>query len=177
MSEPVDFLFLDLETTGLDPTRCAIIEVAAVLTKPNLVPYASFERLVYPAAGACWEEVAAGMHAKGDLLRQLFDHRLYLPAGVEADFTFWLKEQLGETKAHLAGNSVHFDRGFLKQHMPLVLKHLTHRHLDVTSVRLAAVAAGCPEMPKREVAHRAMADIDASLDELRHYLAALKARP
>lgn len=41
-------LWLDLETTGLDPMKEHVLEVAAVLTRDNLVEVAAFESVIAP---------------------------------------------------------------------------------------------------------------------------------
>jgi hypothetical protein len=62
----------------------------------------------------------------------------------------------------LAGNSVHFNRGFLRRDMPSFEGLLGHRHLDVSSHLITARAYGSNPM-KLPPAHRALADVGQSV--------------
>ena len=42
-----DYLWLDCEMTGLNHKTCRIVEVACILTKDDLVPYARWEAIIY----------------------------------------------------------------------------------------------------------------------------------
>ena len=64
----------------------------------------------------------------------------------------------------LAGASVHFDHDFLKVHMPHFASLLSHKHYDVSAIKLFAQSRGMPKGPKAE-AHRAAADVLASVEE------------
>lgn len=69
-------------------------------------------------------------------------------------------------KPVLAGASVHFDHGFLKALSPEVGARFSHRHYDVSAVKLFAQSLGMPKLPKAE-AHRAIEDIDESVAHAR----------
>lgn len=180
-----DFLFLDLETTGLDPAHCRIAEVACALTKDDFEPYAWFRGVCNidtdpdagPARGngfAIWEPVAWRMHNGNGLLEDIRTAYgpVYSPGStcpVGEDLFRFLAERLGNRQANLAGNSIHFDRSFILRAWPRVAWFLTHRHLDVSSLRLAGMAQGRPKF-EGEPAHRALADVRASLAELHYWL-------
>lgn len=161
-----DFLFLDLETTGLDPQRCHVIEVACVLTRDDFVPYAEFEAIVRPPPSSVWQQEALDMHKASGLER--LTHSGISSYMVSVQLDEFLRTHLDGRRANLAGNSVHFDRGFL-EHWPNVFCHLTHRHLDVSSLRLLGEALGLPKLESGEKPHRAMADVRHSLRELRYW--------
>lgn len=67
---------------------------------------------------------------------------------------------------YLAGNSVHFDRRFLRALDRELDKRFSHRHYDVSAVKLFAMSLGMPPVLKAE-AHRAVADIDESVTHAR----------
>jgi oligoribonuclease len=173
-----DYLFLDLETTGLDQKRCRIIEVACVLTRDDFVPYAEFERVVWQPmitpSSRCWEDVAFSMHKASGLYDLAANSDLDLTDCGRELLTF-LGEHLGERKANLAGNSVHFDRSFLTEYAPDIFPFLTHRQLDVSSLRLLGESLGLPKFDGGKKPHRAMADVRHSLRELAHWIKALRA--
>lgn len=164
------FLFLDLETTGLNPKNCRIIEIAAILTDENFSAIDKFESLIYQNANVGWEDVALKMHKDSGLF-DLVNKDGILEKDVEAKFSYFLNDHfLPKRKPfNLAGNSVHFDRGFLLGQMPSIEKYLTHRHLDVSSVRLLMQACGVKSFNDSRPAHRAMDDITNSVNELLYY--------
>jgi oligoribonuclease len=169
------FLFLDLETTGLDPTRCKIIEVACVITGSDFVPRAAFESVIPESVdpqNGIWEHVAWQMHRKSGLLDLVSEARVRgsFEARPDRKLFLFLSQHLEARRANLAGNSVHFDRSFLAHQWPHMMSFLTHRHLDVSSIRLAHMAQGKPKFEAGEAPHRAMADVTHSLVELRHWM-------
>lgn len=167
------FVFVDFETTGLDEQTCAPIELAVVVTDERLVELGSVESLIAPRPGCVWEEAAREMHDRSGLARDAIDYGIPLVSIVS-----WLAERLvdfrePDVSLHLAGNSVHFDRRFLKRYFPAVEALLHHRHLDVSSVRMLAEAAGHPPLTG-DKPHRAMADVRRSLGDARQFLGVLR---
>ena len=85
-------------------------------------------------------------------------------------------------RALLAGNSVHFDKAFLrKEPYAKVIDHLSYRILDVTAIKEAA-KRWCDEdllqrLPAKEGLHRAKEDILDSIAEARYYREAIFQRP
>lgn len=167
------FVFLDFETTGLDEQVCAPIELAVVVADERLAELGSCESLIMPPLAAVWEPAALEMHARSGLAGLARGYGI-TPGGAED----WLRERLAEFREpgvslHLAGNSVHFDRRFLKRYFPAVEALLHHRHLDVSSIRMLAEAAGHPPLDG-EKPHRAMADVRRSLEDARRFLGVLQ---
>ncbi len=62
----------------------------------------------------------------------------------------------------LAGSSIHFDHAFLAVHMPRFAARLSHRHYDVSAIKLFCQSLGADKFPKAE-AHRAKDDIAESI--------------
>lgn len=170
MTKILPFLFLDLETTGLDPYGQQIIEIAAGTVDQDFEIVEFFEAVIFTALGeACWEPPAAAIHRASGLMEEV--KRGKLISSVCGDFLQWLDWVMVNQeidRLNLAGNSIHFDRGFLNVHMPEVLPRLTHRHLDVSSFRLLGQAIDVPEF-KADRPHRARADLERTLAELAHY--------
>lgn len=155
------YLWLDLETTGLDPATDVILEVAAVVTGPDLIERASFEAVIQ-FRGEIEREFVRRMHTASGLLDAC--------RGGEdlADVEAVLLELVGAHewqagKPILAGSSVHFDRGFVRARMPEIDRVLHHRHLDVSAVRMACEDAGRKFAWRGEQRHRAMLDITESI--------------
>ena len=171
-----DYLWADCEMTGLDNKNCRIIEVACLLTKDDLVPYAKFEALVYQNPHVGWEQVAREMHEKSGLFDLIQEEGLD-ERGVVAELVFWLKTNVGRNLVNLAGNSVHFDRGFMVEQWPEIKPFLSHRHLDVSSFKIYAEGQGIKKFSATMPAHRAMDDIEHSIKEFQYYLSELKKLP
>lgn len=173
-----DYLWLDLETTGLDPKRCRIIEVAAMLTKDDMVPYARYESIVYQNPNVAWDQVAQEMHVKSGLYGRVQtegkDERV-----VVNDLLSYLIENFKkpDKKLILAGNTVHFDRSHISEQWPVFMPWLSHRHLDVSSFKVFAEGRGIKKHSTETPAHRAMDDILNSQKEFAYYLAEIKKLP
>lgn len=167
--------FLDFETTGLDPDAHSPIEVAALVTDDRLNELGRFESLIVPSPWGLWDATAREMHERSGLKTIVEAHGQRVEA-VAVQLSKFLSECVPPTaQLHLAGNSVHFDRGFLRRYFSVLERRFHHRHLDVSSIRLAAeVFTEAPSLGG-EKPHRAMADVLRSIDELRHWRAALRA--
>ena len=78
--------------------------------------------------------------------------------------------------APLCGNSIATDRGFLARDMPALDEHLHYRMIDVSSIKELA-RRWYPRVyyaqPAKGLAHRALADIHESVQELAYYRRAL----
>lgn len=172
-----DYLWLDCEMTGLNNKTCRIIEVAALLTKDDLIPYARWEALVYQNPHVGWEQVAMEMHKKNGLFaamqRRGLDERDAIKSFIE-----WLESYTGSNQLlNLAGNSVHFDRNFLVEQWPEIKPFLSHRHLDVSSFKIYAEGQGVRKFDLNPSTHRAMDDIEHSLKEFAYYITEIKKLP
>lgn len=173
-----DYLWLDLETTGLDPKTRRIIEVACILTKDDMVPYGSYESVVYQNPNVGWDDVAKEMHQKSGLFNRVQtegkDERVVI-----TDLTSFLINFLKkpDKKIILAGNTVHFDRSHISEQWPVFMPWLSHRHLDVSSFKVYAEGLGVKKHSTETPAHRAMDDIQNSLKEFAYYVAEIKKLP
>lgn len=170
------FLFLDLETTGLDQARDSIIEAAWAFTDEAFnVIGTSRSFLVEPKT---WGDLFAAvrdnaflrdMHTKSGLLSDLtygvpvHIHRVDDALAADID------ELPDHESLHLAGFSVHFDRGFLAANgFEAALERMHHRHLDLSAVKLLFDGLGVPySKPVNPNPHRARADVFESIEQAR----------
>jgi DNA polymerase III epsilon subunit-like protein len=142
---------VDVETTGLDPERCGILEIGAVA----LVSGAEFSALCSVPFGARIE--ARALEVNGVRYEDLHDRSHPLDWRCVVEFDAWCRER-GLTL--LAGMNPSFDLGFLKaagrrairdeRGEPFVpIPAFPHRTLDMHSVAVAwAVRHGVP-VPER----------------------------
>lgn len=170
-------IWIDIETTGLVPSDGHILEVAVVATTADReyreIASQSWVVAHDPDRLGMAPEVFE-MHTKNGLiddLRSVFATPL---AKVESDLckfiAFFGDQPPG--RAPVAGSSVHFDREWLELHMPRVMRMFSHRCYDASGLLQLARDCGHPIAKSAEPAHRALADIRASI-QLARAVAAL----
>lgn len=166
------FVWLDLEMTGLDPLECAIIEIGVILTGPDLVPKAEFERVIWQPEEvlARMEPVVREMHSRNGLADKVRQSTMSLRVA-EREVVGLLTEHCGVGEGVLCGSSIHTDRRFLVHHMPMLDRYLHYRQVDVTSLKLLAQAwyPNLVQPRKPPSGHTALADLRASISELQYY--------
>lgn len=162
--------WLDLETTGLEPGLGSILEIALVITTGDLVPLASFTSLVKPVTDLTeMDDYVRQMHLGNGLLDRV--HQAPRRYEVQLDAVQFM-ERNSWGKYPLAGSTVSFDRAWLNVHMPELEKKFSYRHVDVSSFKEMAHRWNPPayrSRPQGKPAHRALADIMQSIEELKHY--------
>lgn len=167
-------VFIDFETTGLDPINHEPIEVAVVVTDDRFVEQAAFECLILPdSIPERWDAAAREMHERSGLASLAVVRgakRHHVRAGLAA----FLRRFADAGLLHLAGNSVHFDRSFLAGHFPDVERMFHHRHLDVSSIRMLGERITTMPPLSGPKPHRAMQDVRASISELAYWTEAIR---
>lgn len=161
------YLWIDLETTGFDPERCGIIEVAAILTTDRMNVIEVYESLV-DAGSHHWEDGAIKMHQKNGLIARRFTSASKHIGTIERDILRMLDER-GVKRPMLAGSSVHFDRTFIHNDMQGLDEALHYRHLDVSAIAemMRGLGYELPELPPPN--HTALSDIHGSIKLFRHW--------
>ena len=149
--------WLDVETTGLNPDKDTLERPFNV--GPIRNPAFRF------ADVAALSPYILDMHTKNGLLAACARSTTTV-AEIEEHLLTLVPEVTGDDKPTLAGSSVHFDHGFLRVHMPRLAARFSHRHYDVSAVKLFCRSLGMTKVPKAE-AHRARADILESIEHAR----------
>ena len=168
-------LWVDLEMTGLDPEKDRILEVAAIATGWDLEPMAEMTAVVkVPESlmrkrmvGEFWEKNAESRDA---LMEQNAEGGDVLE--VQKQLLQFVEQYLGK-EIILAGNSIHQDRKFIDREWPELAQRLHYRMLDVSAWKVYFEGAKGKKFVKRE-AHRALDDIQGSIEELKWYLSFMK---
>ena len=164
-------VWIDLEMTGLNAATDGILEIAAVVTGPDLQPLVEVERVVSVPDEYLerMSERVRRMHTENGLLDAVRKGGLPLREAERQVLTA-IAPYSPAGEGLLAGNSVFHDWRFLARHMPRLEQHLHFRHVDIGTIS-AMVNAWFPhlEYPQGPINHRAMADVKASIDELRYY--------
>jgi oligoribonuclease len=175
-------VWIDCEMTGLDYVADALIEVAALVTDFDLnVLGEGIDLVVKPPAEALenMSDFVRSMHEKSGLLAQL-ENGITL-AEAEQQVLAYVKDQCGEqSRPPLAGNSVATDRTFLARDMPTLEAFLHYRNVDVSSIKELSrrwYPRAYFQSPAKRGNHRALADIQESIEELRYYREAIFVPP
>jgi oligoribonuclease len=175
-------VWIDCEMTGLDLVADALIEVAALVTDSQLnLLGTGVDVVIRPPDEAIEQmgDVVRDMHTTSGLLKELPGGMTLADAetAVLDYIRTWVPDQ---RKAPLAGNSVATDRGFLTRDMPTLEGHLHYRIVDVSSIKELA-RRWYPRVyfasPSKRGGHRALADIQESIEELKYYREALFVPP
>jgi oligoribonuclease len=168
-------VWIDCEMTGLDLGKDKLIEVAALVTDPDLTVLGEGIDLVVHADDAALDampEIVRDMHAKSGLTEEVRRSSITLAEAEEAVLAY-IKEFVPNPRtAPLCGNSIATDRGFLARDMPTLDSHLHYRMIDVSSIK-ELCRRWYPRVyfgqPAKGLAHRALADIRESIRELEYY--------
>jgi oligoribonuclease len=168
-------VWIDCEMTGLDLGKDALIEVAALVTGPDLDVLGEGIDLVIHADDAALDampEVVREMHAKSGLTDEVRRSTVTMAEAEEAVLAYIKQFVPNPRSAPLCGNSIATDRGFLARDMPALDDFLHYRMIDVSSIKELA-RRWYPRVyfgqPQKGLAHRALADIRESIRELEYY--------
>jgi oligoribonuclease len=167
-------VWIDCEMTGLDLGTDALIEVAALVTDFDLTVIGDGIDLVVKPPPAALEQMGdfvRTMHETSGLLAEL-DSGISL-ADAEEQVLAYIREHCPEgSRPPLAGNTVATDRSFLARDMPTLEAFLHYRIVDVSSIKELArrwYPRAWFQAPSKQGNHRALADIQESIEELRYY--------
>jgi oligoribonuclease len=168
-----NLIWIDLEMTGLDPDRDAIIEIATVVTDKQLNELATGPMLAIHRP----ESVLNGMdewntkqHTGSGLWDRVLASDITAEQAEEETLDF-LKEWVPPHISPMCGNSICQDRRFMYRLMPRLEDYFHYRNLDVSSLK-ELVRRWCPSLLdgfRKQSRHLALDDIRDSIDELRYY--------
>ena len=171
-------VWIDCEMTGLDPVADALVEVAALVTDFDLNVLGDGVDLVVRPPDEALEQMddfVRNMHTVSGLLDVLGDGITLEDA--EAQVLAYVKGHCPDgSRPPLAGNTVGTDRSFLARDMPELESFLHYRVVDVSSIKELARRwhpRAYYNAPDKKGNHRALADIQESIEELRYYRAAV----
>ena len=166
-------IWIDLEMTGLDTQTDTIIEIATVVTKPNLEIVAEGPNLAIHQSDSVlnqmdnWNQT---QHKKSGLINRVRKSNISLKDAEDMTLEF-LQKLSNKGQCPMCGNSICQDRRFLARLMPDLEAHFNYRNLDVTSIKIVS-QLWAPEVARsytKTSKHLARDDIFESIYELRHY--------
>lgn len=175
MTKKAKLLWIDLEMTGLDPEKDKILEVAAIATdwqfnmldKMTAVVKVSPEIIKKRMVGQFWDDhkdsyfALVAQNEKGE------DEKV-----VEKKILEFIDKNF-DKEVYLAGNSIHQDKRFIVKEWSELNQRLHYRMFDVSAWKIYFENVLNKKFTKRE-AHRALDDIEGSIEEIKYYLTFIK---
>jgi oligoribonuclease len=168
-----NLIWIDMEMTGLTPDSDRIIEIAMLITDPDLNLIAEGPGLVLHQPDEVLDAMDSwnkGTHKKSGLIDKVRASRL-AEAEAEAQAVQFLRQHVPANTSPMCGNSICQDRRFLARWMPKLESYFHYRNLDVSTLK-ELVRRWKPEAAKgfaKEGKHEALADILESIEELKYY--------
>ena len=183
-------VWVDCEMTGLGMAgsvgKDRLLEIAVIVTDsdlsnmhkgPNLIIHQSAQ-VLSDMNDWCKSQFGYspdGKHEAGKLAQAVAQSTIS-EAEAEKQIIEFLSKHVEPGKGLLSGNSVHADKKFLEAYMPNLMKYLHYRILDVSTVK-ELCARWYPQdfakAPPKANKHRALDDIEASIEELKFYRSAI----
>ena len=172
-SSDQNLIWIDLEMTGLYPDKDRIIEIAVVVTDPNLMVRIEGPVFAIHQSDATLDAMDnwnKGTHGKSGLIDRVKASTVTEDMAVEQTIAF-LKQYVPKNKSPMCGNSICQDRRFLANYMPKLEEFFHYRNLDVSTLKELAKRWKPTILDgfKKAQAHTALADIQESIDELAYY--------
>lgn len=168
-----NLVWLDCEMTGLNPEKERIIEIAVVVTGPQLTPRIEGPVLVVHQSDELLELMDKwnkGTHGRTGLIDKVKASTL-TEDDAQAQMLAFLAQYVPKGKTPMCGNSIGQDRRFLARYMPQLEAFFHYRNVDVSTFKELA-KRWKPEVYtsfKKRGNHTALADVHESIDELLHY--------
>ncbi len=168
-----NLVWIDLEMTGLFPDKDRIIEIAVVVTDPQLQQRVEGPVFAVHQSDAVLDGMDnwnKGTHGKSGLTDRVRASTTS-ESDAQARVITFLRQYVAKGKSPMCGNSICQDRRFLANYMPELESFFHYRNL-AGSTRKELARRWKPEVLagfKKAQAHTALADIHESIDELSHY--------
>ena len=168
-----NLVWLDCEMTGLDPDKERIIEIAVMVTGPQLTPRIEGPVLAIHQSDELLGQMDnwnKGTHGRSGLIDKV-RVSVVTEHDAETQILVFLAQYLPKGVSPLCGNSISHDRRFLVKYMPRLDAFLHYRNIDVSTFKELA-KRWRPEVYsafKKRQSHTALADVHESIDELEHY--------
>ena len=172
-SSDQNLVWIDLEMTGLYPDTDRIIEVAVVVTDPQITVRIEGPVFAVHQSDATLDAMDSwnkGTHGRSGLVDRVKASTVDEAQAQQRVIEF-LSQYVPSGKSPMCGNSICQDRRFLANYMPELERFFHYRNLDVSTLKELArrwkpdILAGF----KKAQAHTALADIHESIDELVYY--------
>ncbi|SIQ83398.1 oligoribonuclease [Pseudacidovorax sp. RU35E] len=168
-----NLVWLDCEMSGLDPEKERLLEIAVVVTSPDLSVRIDGPVLVVHQSDALLEAMDAwnkGTHGRSGLIDKVRASTVD-EAAAEQQLLDFIGRYVPRSGSPMCGNTIGQDRRFLVKYMPRLEAFFHYRNLDVSTLKELAKRWKPTAYAafKKQQAHTALADVHESIDELLHY--------
>jgi oligoribonuclease len=169
----MNFVWVDMEMTGLSPDSDRVIEIAVVVTDAQLDLIAEGPVLVIHQPDRIlggMDSWNTGTHGRSGLIDKVRASTLDEEGATDQLLEF-LAPLVPRGRSPMCGNSICQDRRFMARWMPRLEAYFHYRNVDVSTLKELA-RRWQPEVHRsfdKKSRHEALADIYESIDELRHY--------
>ncbi|MEZ2292471.1 oligoribonuclease [Variovorax sp. RCC_210] len=168
-----NLVWLDCEMSGLDPEKEFLLEIAVVVTGPDLTPRIDGPVLVIHQSDAVLDAMDAwnkGTHGRSGLIDKVKASTLD-EAAAEKLLVEFIAKYIPRSGSPMCGNTIGQDRRFLVKFMPKLEAYFHYRNLDVSTLKELAKRwkPTAYNSFKKQQAHTALADVHESIEELAHY--------
>jgi oligoribonuclease len=167
-------IWIDCEMTGLSLEKDVLVEIAVLVTDSDLNVIGEGVDVVIKATPeqlAGMNEFVTQMHTDSGLITEIAEG-ISLEAAEDTIMAYLESTGTISGKSPLAGNSVSVDRNFINRDMPRLTEYLHYRTVDVSSIKELA-RRWYPKIyfaaPAKTGNHRALGDIQDSIEELKYY--------
>lgn len=168
-----NLVWLDCEMTGLDPENDRLLEIAVIVTGPDLMPRIEGPVFVIHQSDEQLDKMDSwnkGTHGKSGLIDKVKASTV-TEAQAEEQLIAFISKYVSKGASPMCGNTIGQDRRFLVKYMPKLEAWFHYRNLDVSTLKELAKRWRpdiCNSFKKAQ-AHTALADVNESIDELLHY--------
>lgn len=168
-----NLVWLDCEMSGLDPEKERLLEIAVVVTSPDLATRVEGPVLVIHQSDAVLDAMDAwnkGTHGRSGLIDKVKASSVD-EAQAEQQLLDFLGRYVSRNGSPMCGNTIGQDRRFLVKYMPKLEAWFHYRNLDVSTLKELAKRwkPAAYSSFKKQQAHTALADVHESIEELVHY--------
>lgn len=169
----LNLVWLDCEMSGLDPERERLLEIAVIVTSPDLAIRVEGPVFVIHQSDEVLNKMDAwnkGTHGKSGLIEKVRTSTITEEHAQEQLIAF-LKPYVSKGASPMCGNTIGQDRRFLNKYMPKLEAWFHYRNVDVSTLKELS-RRWKPEVLnafKKAQKHTALADVHESIDEMLHY--------
>lgn len=168
-----NLVWLDCEMSGLDPDNERLLEIAVIVTGPDLEPRIEGPVLVIHQEDALLARMDAwnkGTHGRSGLIDKVKQSVVSEEQAQQVLLDF-IGRYVPRNTSPMCGNTIGQDRRFLVKYMPRLEAYFHYRNLDVSTLKELA-KRWRPDVHgafRKQQKHTALADVHESIDELVHY--------
>lgn len=168
-----NLVWIDCEMSGLDPEKERLLEIAVIITGPQLTPrvegpvWVIYQSDAVLGAMDNWNK---GTHGRSGLIDKVRASTV-TEEQAQAELLAFIGQYVPKNSSPMCGNTISQDRRFLVKFMPKLEAYFHYRCLDVSTLKELAKRwnPAVYDAFKKHQKHTALADVHESIDELEHY--------